>query len=279
MKVDKNRGARSNLLPLYLKNHTTGIVHSKFNKGLNVQFENSIIYISSIDTPLSAFGLNIEAQKLKQVLNSTSIHDLVVNKDEKLIFYSVDEIINVDYKGVEQVDLKLPKIKCSISEIPDSKLYNYLKKIKFEELIGIDLDDETFTYEDMLLSSNKWDLNINSVIINYFCGRGKGLTPSGDDILIGFTMAIMMFDKSYNWIRSLNLQMTNNKTTMISEAYLKALLKGYVSEYFIQLIKLIDEKDINKISNIIKKVQFFGHTSGNDTLFGFFLGLKFLINK
>lgn len=279
MKIDKNSGARSNLLPRYLKKYSLGKVHSKFNNGLNIQFGDSLIYISCIGTPLSAFGLNIEEEKLKQILNSTKINDIVINKGDKLIFYTIYEIISVDYKDVEEVDLKLPKIKCSISEVPNTKLYNYLGNIKFEKVIGIELDDITRKYADLLLSSNKSDLNINSVIIRFFSGRGKGLTPSGDDILTGFTIALMMFDKSIDWMKSLELEINTKTTTMISVAYLKALLEGYASEYFIQLVRLIDNEDINAIEEAIIKVQSFGHTSGNDTLFGFFLGLKFLTNN
>lgn len=279
MKTDKNSGARSNLLPRYLKKYSLGKVHSKFNNGINIQFGNSLIYISCIGTPLSAFGLNIEEEKLKQILNSTKINDIVINKGDKLIFYTIYEIISVDYKDVEEVDLKLPKIKCSISEVPNTKLYNYLENIKFEKVIGIELDDITRKYADLLLSSNKSDLNINSVIIRFFSGRGKGLTPSGDDILTGFTIALMMFDKSIDWMKSLELEINTKTTTMISVAYLKALLEGYTSEYFIQLVRLIDNEDINAIEETIIKVQSFGHTSGNDTLFGFFLGLKFLTNN
>lgn len=279
MKATKNGEAKSNLLPLYLKNHSIGKIHSKFNNGLNIQFDDSLIYISSIGTPLSAFGLNIEKEKLNQILNSTRIDDMVLNKGDKLIFYSIYKIINIDYKDVEQVDLKLPKIKCSISEILDTKLYNYLENIEFQQFIGIELDEITCKYTDLLLNSNKSDLNINSVIIRFFSGRGKGLTPSGDDILTGFTLALMMFDKFDNWIRALKSGINRNATTMISVAYLSALLEGYASEYFIQLVKLIDDEDIDVIDKTIKEVQSFGHTSGNDTLFGFFLGLKFLTNQ
>ncbi|MBI6871135.1 DUF2877 domain-containing protein [Clostridium aciditolerans] len=262
-----------------MKNHSVGEVHSKFNSGLNVRFDDSLIYIGSISKPLSAFGLNIKEEKLKQMLNSVSTHDIVVNKDNKLFFYSIYEIISIDYKEIEKVNLKLPQIRCKLSEVPNTKLYSYLKKIEFGTLIGIELEDKTCKYVDLLLNSDKWDLNTNLEIINFFSGRGKGLTPSGDDILIGFTLALMMFDKIYNWLEALESVITINTTTMISVSYLKALIDGYTSEYFIELIKLVDEENIDVIEKIIKKVQSFGHTSGNDTLFGFFLGLKSLTKE
>lgn len=279
MKTNKNRGIKSNLLPLFLKNQRIGKVHSKFNNGLNIQFDDSLVYISYIGTPLSVFGLNIEEQKLNQILNYIKIDDVVVSKNDKLIFYSIYEIISIDYKNLEQVDLRLPKINCRISEVYNTKLYNCLKSIEFEKLIGIELDKRTREYVDLLLNSNKHNLNTNLMIISFFCGRGKGLTPSGDDILTGFTLALMMFNKFDNWTKALEVSITTSTTTMISVAYIRSVLQGYASEYFIQLIKLIDVEDIEIIEETIKKVQSFGHTSGNDTLFGFFIGLKFLKGK
>lgn len=282
MQTNKNRGVKSNLLPLYLKNKRIGKIHSKFNKGLNVQFEDSLIYISSVGMPLSAFGLNIDEDKLRQILYSTKINDVVVNKGGELVFYSTNEIINVDYKAIEEVNLKLPQIKCNPGDVSNTKLYNYLVNIDFQKYIGIELNEITCKYIKLLLDSHKSDSDINYEIIKFFSGRGKGLTPSGDDILTGFTLALMSFDnfnKFDTWIRSLKFGINKNRTTMISVAYIKALLEGYLSQNFIELVKLIDEEDRDVIERTIKKVQSFGHTSGNDTLFGFFLGLKFLIKQ
>ena len=273
-----DRGAKSNLLPLYLKNHSTGKVHSKFKNGLNVQFGNSLLYISCTGAPLSAFGLNIEEENLRMLLDSARIDDIVVNKGERLIFYSMHETINIDYKNAGQVDLRLPIIKCSSRGITNTKLYNFLAGIEFEKLIGIDLDERACRYIDLLLNSNKSDLKVNSDIIRFFTGRGKGLTPSGDDILLGFTLALTMFGKFDSWTTALEAGVTGNRTTMISVAYLSALLQGYASEHFIRLIKLIDDGDMDVIEEKVKEVQSFGHTSGNDALFGFFLGMKYLAN-
>lgn len=277
MELDiENRGTKSNLLSLYLENDGTGKVHSKFKNGINVQLGNSLIYISGIGTPLSAFGLNIEEEKLKRLLGSAGIDDIVVNKGEKLIFYCRDEIITIDYKNAGQADLRLPQIKCSRSGIRDTALYNFLAGIEFERRIGIQLDEAACRYIDLLLNSDKSDLKVNSDIVGFFSGRGKGLTPSGDDILIGFTLALKLFGKYDSWITALEAGVTGDRTTMISAAYLSALLQGYASEHFIQLVKLIDDGDVEAIEEAVKEVQAFGHTSGNDTLFGFFLGMKYV---
>lgn len=266
-------------MPLYLKNHRAGKVHSKFNKGLNIQVDDTLIYIGGSGTPLSVFGLTIEEEALKEILGSVTINDLVVNKDDKLIFYSMNGTIIIDYKELEIADLKLPKIKARMDEILDTRLYGYLKTINFKDVIGIDLDEKTNKHIELLVKSNKSDALQNVEIINFFAGRGKGLTPSGDDILIGFTLALMMFGQFNNWQKDLESNVTSDKTTMISVAYLSALLQGYASQPFISLVKLLDTAEMENIEKTITAIQSFGHTSGNDTLFGFLLGLKFLTNQ
>lgn len=278
MTTIKNRGAKSNLLSLYLKENHLGKVHSKFGHGLNIHFDDFLIYISNDSSSLSAFGLNIEEEKLIHLLDSMNIGDIVVNKDGKLIFYSVYEIIIIDYQNIDELDLRLPSINCKKNRIVHTKLYKYLETIKFNELIGLELDEKTCHYIDLLLNTDKSDESINSDIINFFIGRGRGLTPSGDDILIGFTLALMIYDEDYSiWKKSIQLGMTVQMTTIISVAYQRALLNGFISEYYLLLVELLDEDEA--IDEIIKNVQSVGHTSGNDTLYGFYLGLKFISNN
>lgn len=278
-KEQESREAKSNLLPFYLKNHSLGKVHSKFNKGLNLQFEDALIYVGSIGTPLSAFGLNLEQEKLKHILNSVKIDDMVLKKGHQLIFYSFDEIIKIYDEDIEEIDLKIPKIKCKIDEIADSALYQYLENIEIKKSIGIDIDERTSRYLELLMKSDKKDSNLNLQIIKFFAGRGKGLTPSGDDILLGFTLGLSLFGSFETWRKTLATAVSKETTTMISVAYLNALLQGYVNEPCIRLVKLLDDGESEQIKNTVEQVMSFGHTSGSDTLFGFLLGLKFLIHQ
>ncbi len=266
-------------MPLYLKKHRVGKVHSKFNQGLNVQFDDFLLYVGCTGTPLSVLGLNVDEGQIKNILNSVKSEDMVVNKGNRLLFYSVDGVIVIDYKDLEEIDLRLPKVKCTIKELVDTKLYKYLTNMDLAKNIGLYLDERTRKQVELLLYSDKTDMKLNSTIIKFFVGRGKGLTPSGDDILLGFTLALLSFDHYWEWQQVLAAEVTKERTTLVSVAYLNALLQGYVSEYFIKLVELLDDAASAEIEKTVKAVQSFGHTSGNDTLFGFFLGLKFLIHQ
>ncbi len=274
---NNDREAMSNLVPLYLKEFSVGKVHSKFNNGLNILIAEYLIYIGRCGTPVAAFGLKIADEKLQQLLNCVSVGDLVVSKQSKLIFYSDSGVITICYEELAEIDVRLPGVTCSVKAIPESLLYQSLAAIEFEQFIGIELDEKTAKYVGLLVHCDKEERTVNSQIINFFTGRGQGLTPSGDDILLGFTLAIMPFGQFNAWKKALAMEVTDDKTTLISVAYLRALLAGYASEQFIRLVKLMDSTERHAIATAIDEARSFGHTSGNDTLFGFFLGLQYLI--
>ena len=91
-------------------------------------------------------------------------------------------------------------------------------------------------------------------------GRGKGLTPAGDDILLGYALIEYLHKKSIKLIYG-------NYTTDISKQYFDAFNRGYVNEYMFDLFS----KDVEEAVLNITKI---GHTSGYDLLFGIFLGIK-----
>ena len=113
-------------------------------------------------------------------------------------------------------------------------------------------------------------------IIRLLIGRGIGLTPSGDDILIGYTFARVLFQKKEEWQSKLADTLQKVKTTAISEAYFNALLHGSINENFLHLARLFAEKDREKINDELQNLKRFGHTSGTDTLYGFTLGLQYV---
>lgn len=282
MAYKNSKEVKSNLLPLYFKNRKLGKIQSKFKNGFNIQFENELVYISYVGTPLSAFGINITKDKFLRILEEIKIDDNVTYKNNNLIIYTLNEIIYLNLEEIENIDLKIPKINSSIEDIKDTCLYKVLDRYTFEDYIGLDLGVETKDKIKLLETKDKDDSFYNSKIMNFFVGRGKGLTPSGDDILTGFTMGLMAFNNNgiFNkWIEEINLIVTKEKTTLVSVSYLRSLTRGYISENFLNLINSIDNNNEKTVSEILEKVKSYGHTSGYDTLFGFYLSLKYLIRS
>lgn len=266
------------MLGAQISTSSSGKVHSKFKSGLNIQFGDSLVYIGA-DSALSAFGMSISSQALEKLLAAVKIGEIVVNKGKCLRFYTVGGVLELFYDKSTCVDLQLPSIKCTTDKIATTRLYNYLTSLNLETKIGLGLNDAVSKQLDLLVNSDKDNCKINIGIIRFFAGRGLGLTPSGDDILSGFTLALSVFGKFVEWHKCMRLIIEQQLTTSISIEYTKALLNGYTSANCLELVLGLDMDDEDKIAQIVSAVAAFGHTSGNDTLYGFLTGLKFLQGK
>ena len=68
----------------------------------------------------------------------------------------------------------------------------------------------------------------------YLIGRGKGLTPSGDDLLVAYQAMFYAFDQPAEKLATaLAVPLS---TTDVSKAYISASIKGYVNSLIYRLL-------------------------------------------
>ncbi|GEM03149.1 hypothetical protein HMI01_01370 [Halolactibacillus miurensis] len=266
-------GAISSLLLPLIHKIETGRVHSLFKRGINIEFDDTHLFLSAASEPLSAFGINIAPDKLADVKAVVRVGDLVVKKQHALVIYGEAAIIAIHYNDLSVMDLSFPTVICQKKAIQETVLYQMLEQSKLTEQIGLELNDTAVEHIEQLINLPKQNKQTQLALIDYFLGRGLGLTPSGDDLLMGYTMAVMAFQVSQDWLDCLAYKVSENKTTYISIAYFHALLHDHLSENFVALVKLLDTNNREVIETVIKEIQQYGHTSGYDTLYGFWLGL------
>lgn len=199
-----------------------------FEKGLYFKTKNKYIYISDIKK-VNSLSISINTEDVQFIKNNNEF-DLVLDDDT--------EIVDLELKGeLLNPDLILEIIKNNaktsgfgLKEMDFTEGYNYicnfLKNRKLEDLLGL----------------------------------GKGLTPSGDDFLIGFLAANRLAR------RNVSLNLDFNRTNYISGEFLRYALNGIFSEDLNEFLT----KDISKIKNIIS----YGHTSGSDTLLGIYYAIN-----
>lgn len=91
-------------------------------------------------------------------------------------------------------------------------------------------------------------------------GRGSGLTPTGDDILMGVIYALWVWQPSIEWIRLIS-DTAVARTTTLSAAFLKAAANGEATIHWHDFV--------NGKPHAIQNILNIGHTSGADALAGF----------
>ena len=112
--------------------------------------------------------------------------------------------------------------------------------------------------------------------MRYFLGRGMGLTPSGDDLLVG----LLSIDSGYslldNRFRTILLELLETKslTTIVSETYLRYAAQHKYSTTIVSFVGELNEHYTgSQIKVDFKNILTNGSTSGLDTMTGMLFGI------
>jgi hypothetical protein len=106
-------------------------------------------------------------------------------------------------------------------------------------------------------------------------GRGPGLTPSGDDALVGAMTALTMIrgDAAARRRRAI-ARLAVGRTTRVSAAYLEAASRGEAGEAWHGLRDALAGGTVDQVEGAARRVMAFGETSGADMLAGFLLAFR-----
>lgn len=118
--------------------------------------------------------------------------------------------------------------------------------------------------------------------VSQLIGYGKGLTPDGDDYLLGYLAALWPWQlpadlaAHYHGMQQA-IQCRLHRTTDISGHYLSRALKGHFSQPICHLIEQLNAAATRStIAACANQVMQFGATSGVDCLAGFLHGMRTL---
>lgn len=251
-----------------------GKIHSIFNNSFNIKVKDQLLHVGSYKKYISSFGMYIPKPEYMEMTRFVEKGNNVKLFSQGFLFYS--------YQGIREVQLTSKKvISLKISPLNlDFYLLNYLiselEKRKLTNKIGLEMTKEFSKTIEYLESPG--NVNWNKVL-NFLIGRGKGLTPSGDDFLVAYLFVIKLFELKR--AEELTTALSNHvlSTTDVSKAYLLAAMKGYVSSPIYEFyLSLLNSNNRKKISNKLENILHIGHTSGKDMAFGILVGLKYVRN-
>lgn len=240
-----------------------GQIHSKFAHSFNIKIGDILINVTDNTYSLSCLGVQIKQGNLSQILSSCEVGNIVIYKQHTLYVYTSDAVYPICLNQMSIVDLHIARLS---SQVIDKHAYlALLGQIDFPLVTGFDWHDLRLTTYLQVLKNQHYSTNI----VTYFVGRGKGLTPSGDDFLLGFLLALKLNNSETTVLQALLQNNITAKTTEISIAYFNAFFAGYLSEQIQQLFI-----QTNNLQQAIVRVQQYGGTSGNDLLLGIYSGFN-----
>lgn len=247
-----------------------------FSNSINIKVDGQLININSKHDFLSSFGLMTSKATIEEALKYCESGNVVVIKNHEVLLFGRDKEVKISLAHAKTVNLEIPKV--SAMNILKTKVLEKLESLKLIEKIGMENSPELEKIMGYLSESALEDVEMNEDLMKHLIGRGKGLTPSGDDFLIGYTMILKSTEEDQHWSSQLG-KMIQNKSTDVSLAYYKALLDGHLSSYlkdFLQSLQRLDQPNIEKS---ILSIIGYGHTSGYDTLFGVYIACQWIKNN
>ncbi|CAH2714908.1 hypothetical protein BACCIP111895_02084 [Neobacillus rhizosphaerae] len=282
-------GEYSYLIPLLLCEKNIGQVHSIFANGFNIKMGDSLIFIGNKKNGLLPFGIHLTPiDTSRAVMLIKSNESVFWDKDTASLIFS-------------EMSLSLEKGSRFKNDIfPVSKNVFYKDKLtNLKELLitngqptGLDIYINEFLSKYDRVSDENWSegeqyilglmdvvlTNDHSLIektLRFFLGRGKGLTPSGDDLMVG----LLAFASITNFISVAFYEELSKLvekepiTTDVSKEYLRYALKNEFSSTVTDVINSIGSNKPWLSEAAFDRLLGVGHSSGLDTLFGILVGM------
>jgi len=131
----------------------------------------------------------------------------------------------------------------------------------------------------ILDATRAFDVGVAASSVGSLIGLGPGLTPSGDDFVVGYLAGLRSTagDESSRWTFLMaigdSLSEAASRAGTISRAYLLAATSGHFSEPLSILAQQLSAAtDMNSVRAATRGALQIGHTSGADGVLGFLLG-------
>ncbi|MGM1049749.1 MAG: DUF2877 domain-containing protein [Bacillota bacterium] len=279
------------VLPL-LQGGKPGYVHSIFNNGWNILMGDGLIFIGSTKNGRLPFGIHLEDKQVPKLIS------MLKQDGDQMIHYDSDTTsllfssfcIKLDPQATYQSGI------APTMDRPES-LIHLLNAFATELLIhnqptgaGISIDHfiECFFNEahvtcsdserkiiQLINTARVRNLSQIDEILRYWIGRGKGLTPAGDDMLAGM-LAVDATAGIFTDTFRLHLSELVEKealTTDISREYLKYALKRNFSSTVTDVMNALLQQDEDSLIKRTRELLRVGHSSGLDTAFGILIGM------
>ena len=293
-----------------LNNNATGTIISVYKKAVNVlnKFYDGNRLITFIDSKSEniPLGITLDLLKNKNFLDLGFRKDMKVYMAKECIMIPKNEIVinlknsnlwssnrrmiylnsRIIIKNIEIVNKILLKDNFDYGIIPlinyQNLILDFSKNVKIKENI---LCRKVYSILRRLLfeiqNGNSYSIK-NSILS--LVGLGVGLTPSGDDLLLGLIASFYYVHHCYKENKYLFeiLDLLNNfkgsfqgKTTVVSEKYLIEAIEGNFSEKLCKFMEIILlSKSVKEVKKYTHKFVLFGSSSGREIIFGIILGLK-----
>lgn len=266
----------------------SGAVHSVFASSFNVELDGFLLHVGGDSAPLSCLGASMSSRAMDQLLAAVERGDQARYRSGVLRIYSRACVSELSLSDAPARGMRVP---CAptFPDGADILLGRVVSGLDLACRCGLPWSDgicrpladlARFSVcclgDQAAISDEAREASTRAMrgSVAYLMGRGLGLTPSGDDVLCGYGVALRYLhgerapESTREYFDAVS-RMLPGRTTAVSEAYLTAMVDGYANEDVLALVAALAAGNERAAATAAAGVLNLGHTSGADILLGF----------
>lgn len=247
-----------------------GHIEAVFTTSFNIELGGRLVHVGGDDDLFSCVGMSVPRAELTKILEVARPRNVVIPRGDNLRLYTRAGIVAIDISGAEIRDCSAPVAGRDTA----SWSLDRLRPLPLADLVGLPLDVETVESLKTLTNPSAQADEVKAAITRLI-GRGPGLTPSGDDVLLGWALALRSCGSDAVPANRIAAR-SYGKTTDVSIAYAEALCAGWVNPVYADLLRAGSARDAAAFDRAVGLIRTIGHTSGCDGLMGLALGFSYV---
>jgi hypothetical protein len=268
----------SSEIPRILDGHRQMTLHSVFGSAVNLRSGHRLVNCATgaISIPNGIEMAPADVGRLQRLLCTTP-HDLLEWCPlDRAIKSRTGGVVIASTPQTTIFETALPAASSSNSYGSASELVAHLARTRARTGLGNDwlvltTDPALKDAVESLVASR-----VDEAVIHWL-GRGPGLTPSGDDVLVGMIAALQFLgavdSSDMAPLRELIDMAASHVTTDISAEYLHYACRGMATGMVRDLLVALDRSDTVAVLDAVDRLSRRGHTSGMDCVLGVVVGL------
>lgn len=258
----------------------TGEVHSVFQRVINIRDDRGRMYSflgASLDHGPDAIILDIEELDSLGISAgdrvSGSIEGLRMGKHRIEVWEAKPYTLNLpEYRtDAATLRLRMAYAKTRLGSIASDRSTPFLAMMESM------LEERRLHLKEALRSG---DVKESARLGRKLLGLGQGLTPSGDDILLGLFCVILMGDSPLEGLKDFPQALLVDAESLTNDLSLWGLIrasKGQVREKVSDFVR--DLAEGKEITDSLESILDIGHSSGKDITTGILTGFELIADK
>lgn len=249
-------------------------VHSTFSSGINLKLGHILCFAGNKNQEKLPYGILINKEDCRNLIHASrfqtshySIKDQVLLLGDIVLDFNNPIVhknrLKAKYSYLSNDDIKY------LRQLSDMQCFQDWKK-DTEIYAGI------FAHLRGGIQSRKTDEILFA--LRHCVGCGPGLTPAGDDILIGLLLVHQLYPfLCPEFMKQLEILTFQEYTTDVSISNYVCAFRGLFCESLLGFTKSLKAHNTNGIEQSMERILKFGYSSGRDLTAGLCLGFEFLI--